>query len=187
MNNISLSGNFKASPIASTMAPNLNASLPMFGGRRKRYRNRKKGGMDPKIQDTPEKDKPSRVTPFLGNPKNLFGNQEIIEEELIEENPVKNNSFLLEVADDKDYDNLENIMDSEKSINEKNENRMGIDEEDVLSKMESGNLDKYKGGSRSRKHRTKFNKTKKFSKKTKKVKRRSSSKKSRKSRRLSRK
>jgi hypothetical protein len=187
MNNLNSHANFESSPIASPMAPNFNASLTMFGGRRKRYKKKsKKGGMDPKITDTPEKDKSSRVTPFLGNPKNLFGNKEIIEEDLIEENPEKNDTFSLEVADDKDYDNLENIMVTEQSIPENIGNRMDI-EEDVLSKMESGDLDSKKGGSRRQKYRTNHNKTKKLSKKNKKTKRRTSTKKSRKSRRLCRK
>lgn len=174
MNNISSPTNFKSSPIASPMAPNLNASMPMMGGRRKRNRKtHKKGGMDPV---TPEKEKKFQVAPVdekgeIIKPKNLFGNDEVVKDEVVKD------EVAIDIADDEDYGDLENIPDEPKIVEDENEKI------DILSEMESGNLES-RGGTRRRKRRTTRNKTNKKSKKTK---RRGSNKKTRKTRKLNKK
>jgi len=174
MNNLNSNTNFESSPIASPMAPNLNASMPMMGGRRKRNRKmHKKGGMYP---DTPEKDKQSQVTPVDENnqmvkPKKLFGNDH---EDIMD---VTNDEVAIDIANDEDYNDLENIPDESK-MDEDRDRKI-----DILDKLESGVDIESRGGSRRRKRRIRRNKTKKLSKKTKKSKRRGSNKKTRKMRR----
>ena len=181
MNNLNSPANFESSPIASPMAPNLNATLPMLGGRRKRYRKSKrskKGGMfEP---DTPEKDKGSRVSPLpektpltdLMDDENSIENAkddeyETLEKEIIDENKMDDDSYKIDI---------------------KEEEKRGNDSQDILDKLERGIDVEARGGSRRRKRRIKSNKTKKLSKKTKKNKRKGShNKKTRKTRKTRRK
>jgi hypothetical protein len=174
MNNLNSPANFESSPIASPMAPNLNASMPMMGGRRKRNRKtHKKGGMDP---ITPEKEKKFQVAPIdekgeIIKPKNLFGNEEVVKDEVE-----------IDVASDEDYGDLVNIPDAPKIVED--ESKMFEDEEkkiDILDKLERGDNMESSGGSRRRKRRTRRNKS---NKKIKKTKKRRTNKKTRKTRKL---
>lgn len=177
MNNLNSPANFESSPIASPMAPNLNATLPMLGGRRKRHRKSKrskKGGMfEP---DTPEKDKGSRVSPLPEKTP--------LTDLMDDENSIEN-------AKDDEYQDLEkeiiddNKMDEDSyKIDIKEEEKINNDSQDILDKLERGVDVEARGGSRRRKRRSKNNKTKKLSKKTKKNKRKGShNKKTRKTRR----
>jgi len=182
MNNLNSPANFENSPIASPMAPNLNASMPMLGGGRKRHRKSKrskrskKGGMfEP---DTPEKDRGSRVSPLsektpltdLMDDENSIENAkddeyENLEKEIIDDNKMVDDSYKIDVEEEK--------------INNDN------DSDNILDKLERGVDVKARGGSRRRrKRRSKKNKTKKLSKKTKKNKKKGShNKKTRKTRR----
>lgn len=189
MNNLNSSANFKASPIASPMAPNLNASLPMMGGRRRRRKTSKKGGMEtPKksndsefmgddLIDTPENVK-STVTPWNKEKEYLFGKPK----QLFESNEQDITGEL--VADDKDYDNMETVEVVINSDDNDNDNKMQTDD-DELSKLEQGLKDETSGGSRRRKRGK--NKTIKRNKKTKKNRKYKKTKKTRKVRKTHRK
>ena len=173
MDNLSSPFKFESSPIASPMAPNLNASMQMMGGGRKRNRKvrRKKGGMVPFTPDTPEKDKGSRVAPLSENvkPNNIV---DILDEETSLENAV-----------DSDYTDLENQINTEDKVVEK-ESKIIDRDEDKLDRLERGEFDLEARGGGTRRRKRKTSRRNKTSKKTKISKKRSSNKKTRKTRKV---
>jgi hypothetical protein len=175
MNNLKSTINFESSPLASSQAPNLNATPSMMGGRRRRHKRSKKGGMvEP---ETPEKDRGSRVAP------------------IIEKVPLKDlidDEYSIENANDSEYQELENQLVAENKIGEESFKIDIKDEEDeqkenaILDKLERGenienSLDEKSGGTRRRTRKTKSKKTQKLSRKTKKTRKYKKSKKTKKS------
>jgi hypothetical protein len=174
MNNLKSTVNFESSPLASSQAPNLNATTSMMGGRRRRRKRSKKGGMvvEPETPETPEKDRGSRVAPII---------EKVPLEDLIDDEKT------IENAEDKEYEDLEKQLGNENKIEEESY-KIDINEEkedDALDKLERGeSIDENSGGgTRRRRHRrkTKHNKTQKLSRKTKKTRKYKKSKKTRKS------
>jgi hypothetical protein len=173
MNNLNLPENFESSPIASPMVSELNGSMSMMGGARKRNRkiNKKKGGMDSFTPDTPEKDKGSRVAPLSENvkPNNIV---DILEEESTLENAV-----------DSDYADLENQIISEDKVIE-NESKNIDRDEDKLDRLERGDFDLEARGGSTRRRKRRISRRNKNNKKTKMSKKKRINKKTRKTRKL---